>query len=74
MEKTDVGRAKRRAHEEVNRGDSAGWSAELGDGYVADVTGTVTYRDPVVTDADLPSHLKGGPAAFKNGSDDLFDW
>jgi hypothetical protein len=34
---------------------------DMGDTYVADVTGTVTFRDPAVSDADLPSHLKGGP-------------
>lgn len=37
---------------------------EYGDGYIADVTGTVTYRDPAVPDSALPSHLKGG--AVKN--------
>ena len=35
-------------------------SWELGDGYIADVFGAVTYKDPAVTDADLPLHLKGG--------------
>lgn len=39
-----------------------GGSAELGDGYIASVTGTITYRDPVVPDSAIPAHLKGGPA------------
>jgi len=34
---------------------------ELGDGYIADVTGVITFRDPVVPDEAIPSHLKGGP-------------
>jgi hypothetical protein len=49
--------------------DVHGFGHDMGDTYVADVTGTVTYRDPVVTDADLPSHLKGGPKLAKG-----FDW
>lgn len=32
-------------------------SDELGDGYTADVTGTITYRDPEVPDSALPRHL-----------------
>jgi hypothetical protein len=38
-----------------------GSTGEFGDAYWGDVTGTVTQRDPVVTDDLLPSHLKGGP-------------
>lgn len=33
---------------------------DMGDAYWGDVTGVITYRDPVVEDSDLPSHLKGG--------------
>ena len=31
---------------------------EMGDTYVKDIEGTVTQRDPVVTDAAMPRHLK----------------
>lgn len=37
-----------------------GSSGDFGDAYWGDVTGEIVYRDPVVEDSDLPSHLKGG--------------
>jgi len=47
-------------------------SNELGDGYIAEVTGRVTYRDPSVPDEALPAHLKGG--AVKHPTGDIFGW
>lgn|SRR5574338_848683 len=40
---------------------ATGSSGDFGDAYWGDVTGTITFRDPIVTDDDIPSHLKGGP-------------
>lgn len=39
-------------------------SGEMGDGYIAEVTGRIVQRDPSVPDEALPSHLRGG--AIKN--------
>ena len=40
---------------------ATGPSGDYGDAYWGDVTGTITQRDPVITDAMIPSHLRGGP-------------
>lgn len=32
---------------------------DMGDTYVSDVRGIIVQRDPIVTDADLPRHLRG---------------
>lgn len=32
-------------------------SDEYGDGYTADVTGVITFRDPEVPDSAIPAHL-----------------
>lgn len=39
-----------------------GGSDELGDGYIADVTGYVIQRDPGVPDEAIPSHLRNRAA------------
>jgi len=38
-----------------------GPSGDYGDAYWGDIRGTVTQRDPAITDEMIPSHLKGGP-------------
>jgi hypothetical protein len=48
-----------------------GW--DMGDTYICDVQGTVTFRDPVVTDDLLPLHLGGKVAVAKNPMD-AFVW
>jgi hypothetical protein len=48
--------------------------ADMGDTYVTDVRGDVTFRDPVVTDDMLPLHLGGKRAAAKNPLDELFGY
>jgi len=48
-----------------------GW--DMGDTYISDVQGTVTFRDPVVTDDLLPRHLGGTVAVAKNPMD-AFGW
>jgi hypothetical protein len=40
---------------------ATGPSGDYGDAYWGDVRGTITQRDPVITDEMIPSHLKGGP-------------
>ena len=47
-------------------------SNELGDGYIADVAGTITYRDPAVPDEAIPSHLKGGAIKNRSSMSDIF--
>ena len=37
---------------------ATGPSGDWGDAYWGDVIGTVTWRDPIVTDEMLPSHLR----------------
>jgi hypothetical protein len=39
---------------------ATGLYGDMGDAYWGDVTGEITFRDPVVTDDLLPNHLKGG--------------
>jgi hypothetical protein len=48
-----------------------GW--DMGDTYISDVQGTITFRDPVVTDDLLPRHLGGTVKAAKNPMD-AFGW
>jgi hypothetical protein len=38
-----------------------GPSGDYGDAYWGDIRGTITQRDPAITDEMIPSHLKGGP-------------
>jgi len=40
-----------------------GGGYDMGDTYVSEVQGTITQRDPVVTDEALPRHLLGGTKA-----------
>lgn len=46
---------------------------DMGDTYISDVRGTVTFRDPVVTDDLLPKHLGGKVPVAKNPMD-AFGW
>lgn len=46
---------------------AGGW--DMGDTYVTDVRGTVTFRDAVVPDSVLPSHLGGTVSAAPNPLD-----
>jgi hypothetical protein len=46
---------------------------DMGDTYITDIRGEVTFRDPVVTDDLLPRHLGGKVAAAKNPMD-AFGW
>lgn len=48
-------------------------SDELGDGYIADVSGTIVQRDASVPDEAIPSHLKGGAVKNRSTMSDLFD-
>lgn len=47
---------------------------DMGDTYVTDVRGTVTQRDPVVTDDMLPAHLGGTVEAAANPLDAFLGW
>jgi hypothetical protein len=44
---------------------------DLGDTYIADIHGVVTFRDPVVTDEMLPAHLGGTVKVAANPLDAL---
>lgn len=44
---------------------------DMGDTYISDVQGTVTFRDPAVTDEMLPAHLGGSVAVAANPMDAL---
>src|SRR3990172_13342381 len=46
-----------------------GPSGDMGDTYISDVQGTVTFRDPVVTDDLLLRHLGGTVQVAKNPMD-----
>lgn len=46
---------------------------DMGDTYIADIRGTVTFRDEVVPDEMLPAHLGGTVEAAANPMD-AFGW